>query len=391
MKLVLLFYSDFGSRKGKGIEAYYAVKEAWKRGYLARVITRDKVKDELDFDMNLVERAVPLGNVIPRALVGLGKYVVKGLPSRLWGERLVDTFASRRLDEGDILYSTLRMVKSLTKAKQLGLITVLYAAQLHPQWNLQILEEEHRRWGIDIHSPSWSASMMSRTLESVNLADYLITLSSFSKQTYVSRGYPEDRIFVNPLGVDLERFQPDFSKSYESLDYLFVGNISIIKGIQYLLEAWRQLHLQDAKLLICGAIHRGMRSLIESYRRGVTSIEYIGYVKDPAMYYRQSSIFILPSLSEGFPRVVLEAMASGLPIIATTPASEAVRDGEDGFVIPARDVEALKEKMLYFYDNRDEIERMGRNARQQAERYTWDAYSLRTVKILEDIWKQESR
>ena len=391
MKLILLFYADFGSRKGKGIEAYYAVKEAWKRRYLARVIARDKVKSGLDFDMNLVERAVPLGNVIPRALVGLGRYLVKGLPSRLLGEMLVDAFASHRLGEGDILYSSLRMVRSLAKAKQLGLITVLYAAQLHPQWNLQILEEEHRRWGIDTYSPSWSTGMMNRTLESVNLADYLITLSSFSKQTYVSQGYPGDRIFVNPLGVDLERFQPGLDKSHESLTYLFVGNISIVKGIQYLLEAWRQLNLQDARLLICGAVHRGMQGLIESYRRGIANIEYAGYAKDPTKYYQRSSVFVFPSLSEGFPRVVIEAMASGLPVIATTPASEAVRNGEDGFVIPAGDVEALKEKMLYFYDNRDEIERMGRNARQQAERYTWDAYSLRTVEILEDIWKRESR
>jgi len=82
-------------------------------------------------------------------------------------------------------------------------------------------------------------------------------------------------------------------------------------------------------------------------------------------------------------------MASGLPVIVTPPAAEAVRDGKDGFVIPTGDVEALKNKIMYFYDNRDEIERMGRNARQQAERYTWDAYSLRTVKILEDIWERE--
>lgn len=391
MRLVSLFYADFGSRKGKGIEAYYAVKEAWRREYVAKVITRDKVKDGLDFDMNLVESAVPLGNVIPRTLVGLGKYLAKGLPSRLWGEMLVDAFASHRLGEGDILYSTLRMVKSLARAKQRGSVTVLYAAQLHPQWNLKVLEGEHRRWGISTHSPSWSASMMNRTLESVNLADYLITLSSFSKQTYVSRGYPEDRIFVNPLGVDLERFQPNFGKSHKTIDYLFVGNISIIKGIQYLLEAWQQLDLRNARLLICGNIHRGMQGLIESYRRGMANIEYVGYVKAPARYYRQSSVFILPSLSEGFPRVVIEAMASGLPVIATVPASEAVRDREDGFVIPVGDVDALKERMLYFHNNHDEIKRMGRNAREQAERYSWDAYSERTVEILEDIWERELR
>ena len=76
----------------------------------------------------------------------------------------------------------------------------------------------------------------------------------------------KDKIIVNPLGVDLDRFTPDFDKSCKKrFDCLFVGNVSIIKGVQYLLEAWQQLKLQDARLVICGSIHRDMQDLIGVY------------------------------------------------------------------------------------------------------------------------------
>jgi len=390
MKLVLLFYSDFGSHGGSGIEAYYAAKGAWEKGYLAKVIARDKIKSGLDIDLSLVETAIPLGNVIPRALVAMERYVIKSLPSRLLGEMLFDTFACFHLDEGDILYSVPRMVNTLSKAKNLGFITVLHSRELHPKWNLRMLQEEYSKLGVVAHSPGWAKGLMDRYLESIERADYLVVQSRFSKQTCINEGYPENRILVSPFGVDLQRFQPNFTKHHRIIEYLFVGNMSVVKGVHYLLEAWQQLGLDDARLTMCGTIHRDMQAIVARYRSQMDNIECPGYV-DPVKYYQRSSVFVFPSLSEGFPRVVVEAMASGLPVIVTPPAAEAVRDGEDGFVIPVGDVEALKDKIMYFYDNRDEIERMGRNARKQAERYSWDAYSKRTVRILEDIWARESR
>ena len=390
LRVIVLMYADFGFHRGKGIEAYYTAKEAWKKGYLWEVIARDKIKGGLDFDLSLVETAIPLGNVIPRAFVAIERYVIKRFPSRLLGEILFDSWASHRLGKGDILYSPPRMVASLTRAKELGFVTALHCGELHPKWNLRMLQEEYSKLGMDTASPSWAKSMMDRYLESIKKADYLVVHSGFSKQTYINGGCPEDRILVNPLGVDLQRFQPIFTKDHSAIKYLFVGDMSIVKGVHYLLEAWQQLGLDGAKLTMCGTIHRDMQAIVARYRSQMDNIECPGYV-DPAEYYQRSSVFVFPSLSEGFSKVVVEAMASGLPVIVTPPAAEAVRDGEDGFVIPSGDVEALKNKIMYFYNNRDEIERMGRNAREQAERYSWDAYSKRTVRILEDIWERESR
>ena len=111
------------------------------------------------------------------------------------------------------------------------------------------------------------------------------------------------------------------------------------------------------------------------------NVEFPGFV-NPIDYHSKALVFVFPSLSEGFPKVVVEAMASGLPVITTPPVAERVRDGVDGFVIPIRDVKALKEKILYFYNNPDKAIEMGKNARQRAEEFTWERYMENLIKII---------
>jgi glycosyltransferase involved in cell wall biosynthesis len=100
-------------------------------------------------------------------------------------------------------------------------------------------------------------------------------------------------------------------------------------------------------------------------------------------YYSNSSVFVLPSLADSFALVVLEAMACGVPVIVTenTGSKEVFRDGVDGFVVPIRDVEAIKEKILFLYENRDVCQAMGEAARQRASEVTWDRLERRAVEI----------
>jgi glycosyltransferase involved in cell wall biosynthesis len=85
-------------------------------------------------------------------------------------------------------------------------------------------------------------------------------------------------------------------------------------------------------------------------------------------------VFVLPSLQDGFGLVVYEAAACGLPVIISENVGATVRDGQDGFVVPIRDAEALAAKLLYLYEHPAERQAMGRSARQFVSRYTWPAY-----------------
>lgn len=387
MRVVLLFYTDFGAQKGKGIESHYTIKELWRKGYIHKVIVRDVEQTFLAGE--LLQRGIPLGSLIPRLFGGVEKFLFPGIPSRYLGEALFDRFAAKKLPaDGEILYAVPRMICSMKRAKELGYTTILHSGELHPTWNQKLIAEEYEKLGIKVRNPAWSSRMFERYLQSIELADYIVVHSDFAKQVYLEENVSEAKILVNPLGVDVNKFKPDNIRKTDEFIYLFVGNLSVIKGVHYLLHAWQALNLKDAKLVICGSKGIDFQQIIKHFLP-LPSVELTGYT-DPLPYYKRASVFIFPSLSENPGKVVLEAMASGLPVIVTPSAGSVVRDGVDGFVVPMRDVEALRDKMLYFYNNPDKIEIMGRSAREQAERYSWEAYSERVVRILEDIWEREA-
>ena len=97
-------------------------------------------------------------------------------------------------------------------------------------------------------------------------------------------------------------------------------------------------------------------------------------------------MFVFPSLLEGMGLVVLEAMASGLPVI-TTPngPGDLVRDGVDGFVVPIRDVDAIVEKLEYLRAHPEDRLRMGQNARERAKEFTWEQYRATTAAFVRSL------
>ena len=87
---------------------------------------------------------------------------------------------------------------------------------------------------------------------------------------------------------------------------------------------------------------------------------------------------------------MIEAMGCGTPVIVSenTGAKETVSDGVNGFVIPVEDIAALKQKILFFYNNRDKLESFGKNARKRAENYTWENYRKRIREVISEIWER---
>ena len=155
--------------------------------------------------------------------------------------------------------------------------------------------------------------------------------------------------------------------------------------LRYLFEAWNNFTRarKNKELLICGDVDKSVSGIFEKYRYK-TKINTVGFV-EPAEYYRKASILVYPSLTDGFEKVTLEAMSSGLPIITTTNtgAASIIREGKEGFVVPIRDSKSMEKHILYFYDNPSEVKRMGKNARKLAEKYNWDNFSKRMCKLFE--------
>jgi len=389
-RLTLAAYTHFGARGLKGVGMYHLVKEAWKRGWVEKVIAVSKSRCQYDFDLGLVN-TLPGGS---RLIYGLGKIkekVWKTFPSRCLSELIFDYYAASRLTRpGGIFIATPGMVRTAAKAKSLGYTNFLYGDHSSPRYLLQQIQIERSAFGLknmaENRTRSWE---MARFGEHIQQTDYIIAISEFAAETYVEYGFPRNRIFVAPLGVDLKKFSATTSPADSSFTYLFMahasGSTGILKGLPYLLQAWCELGLEHARLLVCGNIGAEVQELMERYRRDLRNVEFTGNVVNPEQYFQKASVFIFPSVAEGFGKVVLEAMASGRPVIATPIPKPVVRDGVDGFYVPPRDVQALKDKMLYFYEHREEVARMGLNASEQARRFSWDRFSLQVADIVADV------
>ena len=217
------------------------------------------------------------------------------------------------------------------------------------------------------------------------LSDYIFVPSEIVKKSLLNLGIKEEKIIKIPYGVDISKFSP--KEKYikrDNLKIIFVGTITWCKGIEILLKAISELKKKiKVELNLVGGMGNG-KEILEKYKGLYNYYSYIPHEELQNMY-KENDIFVFPSLIEGFGQVILEAMACGLPVIVSenTGASDCVRDGIDGFIIPAYDVDALKEKIIYFYENRDKIEEMGKNAAEQAKNYTWGKYRERIREVIE--------
>ena len=183
---------------------------------------------------------------------------------------------------------------------------------------------------------------------------------------------PGTRSIVFPTFTDLDLFLeplPDVSSAAPGR-ILYVGALSPLKGLTYLVEAVEILKPAhpELELRLVGEGVERKRLEAELKRRGLTSfVKFCGALSPEAVRgeLEAARLLVLPSLSEGLPRVILEALASGVPVVATRTGSvpEIVQDGENGFLVPPRDSGALSDRMAWILDHPDSAREMGRRGR----------------------------
>lgn len=262
------------------------------------------------------------------------------------------------------------------KKKNKKIIKILERGSSHIAFQNKILIEEYKRLGINRNSID--QKIINKEIREYDLADYICVPSLFSKNTFIENGIDEKKLIKVPYGVDLEEF---FKLDYKIQDFTIIstGQISIRKGSIYLLEAFQELNLKNSKLVMVGNIESGFKRHIEKYFLN-PNIIFKNHVKQKKLneLYNRSSLFVSSSLEEGLAMVQVQAMACGLPIICTTNSggAEIVDEGINGYVCPIRNINYLKDKIKYFYDNRDQLRIFGNNSYKMARnKLSWDKYS----------------
>jgi glycosyltransferase involved in cell wall biosynthesis len=310
----------------------------------------------------------------------------KLVPGNKICDNLFDLLVSRQIKNCDIFHGwlgySLYTLKRLNGAGTKILID-MYTA--HPNFRKELLSDEYER--LNLNYQLTDDPLREKYLKEIELADHLIVPSSHAYETCVLQGVPKDKITIIPFGVDIHRFKPTEKKD-NIFRVIYVGAISINKGIYYLLEAFKRLGLPDSELVLIGRLQPEFKPILTKYK---DLFKHITHIPNDQLknWYGNSSVFAFPSLTEGFAMVINEAMACGLPSIVTENAGGYVRDNMDGFVIPIRDIETLKEKILFFYENDDKRNQMGKSARKRVEQFTWERYGQKLIEFYESIYDKQ--
>lgn len=259
----------------------------------------------------------------------------------------------------------------------------------------KIFKKPYLIWarGMDAYFPDWFTRLTSGfTLKNANA---VIALTKNMKEE-IKKSY-KGKIYVIPNSIDLTGFN-NISKSEmrkklqineEDKIILFVGRFRPEKGLEYLVKAISIIKEKDkeAKLLLVGEgpEEENLRNLV--FEKQLTEfITFAGQIPHENVkdYMVASDIFVLPSLSEGFPNVLLEAMACGLSIVATrvTGIPEIVKDGENGFLVEPKDEKDISKKISDLLNNKELKKEISENNKIKIKEYTWD----NTIGILEKVY-----
>lgn len=224
-------------------------------------------------------------------------------------------------------------------------------------------------------------------------SDKVIAVSQAVRQHLLAIGALSKKIFVIPNCVDLKEFNSVVNTTGDrEVNVIFVGRLLPNKGLEYLVEAARLVidkGLEGIKFRIVGdgPFRTQLENLIR--RKGLDHyFDFLGKVPSVSEILREGGIFIRPSLTEGMPLTVLEAMASQLPIIATRVAgtSELVTHNETGLLVEPGNVQQLGDAILRLASSPELAQRLGQNARAFIERYykqrySWEANASNTLSV----------
>lgn len=267
---------------------------------------------------------------------------------------------------------------SFKKLKNTPIRLVLENGSTHALYQQKILEEEYLMHGLTYHS---NQNIIQKKLKEYDLCDYISLPSQFTKNSFLQYGIPEKKIIQVPYGVDVTQFypQPKLDKKFR---IIFCGNVSLRKGIQYLLKAFYELKLPNSELYVIGPVASELDSLVKKYK--ADNVVWAGSFRENKLVheYAKGDLFCLPSIEEGLALVIPQVMACGLPVICTTNTGgeDIIQHGKEGFFVPIRNVDALKEKILLLYGNEALRTEMGMRAMNTIrDRYTWEHYGKRMI------------
>lgn len=252
----------------------------------------------------------------------------------------------------------------------------------------ELLREEYEHWGAR-YEPI-DRRVVEREEREYSAADAITVPSQFVLRSFLEKGVPEQKLRLLPYGVNLERFNPVAPPDSERFDVLFVGGMSLRKGVQYLVQAYEKLNHPRKSLTFVGAPSKGLIELLRRKGLWPADAQILGHVPQHQLkeIMSRSHVLVLPSIEEGLAMVQAQALACGCPVIGTTNsgAEDLLVDGVEGAILPIRDVERLREALQALADDRRRRDEMSTAALSRVRGIGgWRQYGDQAVRIYQDL------
>ena len=282
-------------------------------------------------------------------------------------------------------------LNSFKIAQNYKCLKILERGSTHIQYQNDIIKEEYK-----IHNLKpieTSEFIIKKELQEYEIADYITVPTEFAKQTFIERGISESKLIKIPYGVNIKHFDKNFDKNIiknnVSFRIIYTGAVSVRKGVIYLLKAYEDLNLKDSELMIIGNIDKELIPIINKFRKN-NKIKFINSIKQSELYkyYKISDIFVTCSIEEGLSMVQLQAMSSGLPVICTrnSGGDEIIDNNINGYILPIRNLEILKSKIKYLYENKNICKHMGNEAKKKvSNKFSWESYGNNVIQTYQNL------
>lgn len=281
------------------------------------------------------------------------------------------------VDEDVFLGFTGGCLETLQLCSEMGGASIVDQVSPH-MVEFEILNEERERWpGWDVQPEIPSEAYIERVRREWEQASLVLVNSTWSRDALVKQGVKPEKILVVPLayegGLPARVRKP---RANRPLRVLWLGAVILRKGIQYVIEAARELG-EDVVFRIVGPI--GIAKDKVAMCPG--NVVFWGPVAraDVEQHYQWADVFVLPTLSDGFAVTQLEAVARGIPVIATRRCGDVVTDGVEGLIIRTGDAQAIVQAVRRLMVDSSLIPAMSEAAICRARQFTPAAYAGRVL------------
>lgn len=371
MNIAMVISNPFPPEEGVGFYTYNLSKKLIEKGHEVTVITRGSLRTRIEFFEGIRVIKVPFIPLYPFHVRIHGFFVNK-------------LFKSME-NEFDLIHfhSPLPPVVKTS----LPIISTLHGSMIGNAEDMEIVDL--KSLGTKILTKYVSYPLI---LKLIKCSDMITTVSN-SVKNELEKYYSIDEVLITENGVDAKKFMP-YPKNENYI--LYVGRLSYGKGLFDLLETAKQINNPEIKFYLAGKgeLENKLKKRIKD--ENINNIKLLGSLKHEELIkiYQNALIFFFPSYYEGFPTVVLEAMACGLPVIVSDIESHKnfIEDKKNGFLAKKGSPKDATQKIEILLNNAKLRDKLGKNARRVVEEnFTWDIIGQKFEAIYNNVISGESQ